>query len=257
MTNFSIFLKSFLFTSLLVLILSHQALAAKKQRNWRIGLGRMINTVYYGYETKKGDSDKTKVSANSSGQLYSTSLVLEYLFGGRKSPALFGVEFDLGTSTGQRNFTLENSNKKIGDILQKINTNYLYGGNVYFSDGGEEGFNWSVGLMTGSMAVKQTFQNGNVYDGGSDPDSDITYNTTQESSHTIPVEIVKLGLEWILETAVYRFEYFSTKQTFFGSEDAQTITSEDLGVLNSDNNRPQTETIKLQGGLGLVVQGRF
>ena len=92
-------------------------------------------------------------------------LVLEYLFGGRKSPALFGVEFDLGTSTGQRNFTLENSNKKIGDILQKINTNYLYGGNVYFSDGGEEGFNWSVGLMTGTMAVKQTFQNGNVYDG--------------------------------------------------------------------------------------------
>ena len=84
-----------------------------------------------------------------------------------------------------------------------------------------------------------------------------TYNTTQESSHTIPVEIVKLGLEWILETAVFRFEYFSTKQTFFGSEDAQTITSEDLGVLNSDNNRPQTETIKLQGGLGLVVQGRF
>ena len=69
MTNISIFLKSFLFTSLLVLILSHQALAAKKQRNWRIGLGRMINTVYYGYETKKGDSDKTKVSANSSGQL--------------------------------------------------------------------------------------------------------------------------------------------------------------------------------------------
>ena len=47
MTNISIFLKSFLFTSLLVLILSHQALAAKKQRNWRIGLGRMINTVYY------------------------------------------------------------------------------------------------------------------------------------------------------------------------------------------------------------------
>ena len=111
--------------------------------------------------------------------------------------------------------------------------------------------------MTGTMDVKQTFQNGNVYDGGSDPDSDITYKTSQESSHTIPVEIVKLGLEWILETAVFRFEYFSTKQTFFGSEDAQTIPSEDLGVLNSDNNRPQTETIKLQGGLGLVVQGRF
>jgi hypothetical protein len=214
----------------------------------------MINTVYYGYDTKKEDST-TKVSANNSGQLYSTSLVLEYLFGGRKSPALFGVEFDLGTSTGQRNFTIENENKKIGDVLQKLNTNFLYGGNVFFSDGGEEGFNWSIGLMTGTVSVKQTFQNGNVYDGSTDPDSTITYNSSQESSHTIPVEILKLGLEWILETAVFRFEYFSTKQTFFGNEDAHLITSEDLG--NLGNNRPQTETVKLQGGLGLIVQGRF
>ena len=129
--------------------------------------------------------------------------------------------------------------------------------NVFFSDGGEEGFNWSVGLMTGTMTVKNEFQNGDVTDDGNDEYSGWGFNNTQNSSHTIPVEIVKLGFEWILETAVFRFEYFSTKQTFFGSEDAQTITSEDLGVLNSDNNRPQTETIKLQGGLGLVVQGRF
>ena len=253
--NSSFILKFSLLISLLALAWTHHTLAAKKQRNWRIGLGRMINTVYYGYDTKKGDSDLTKVSTNSSGQLYSTSLVMEYLFGGRKSPALFGVEFDLGTSTGQRNYTLENKNKKIGDILQKLNTNFLYGGNIFFSDGGEEGFNWSLGLMTGTITVKQTFQNGNVYDGSSDPDSDITYNSTQESSHTVPVEIMKLGLEWILETAVFRFEYFSTKQTLFGSEDAHMITSEELGYLGT--NRPQTETIKLQGGLGLVVQGRF
>ena len=165
------------------------------------------------------------------------------------------MEFDLGTSTGQRNYTLENENKKIGDVLQKLNTNFLYGGNVFFSDGGEEGFNWSIGLMTGTITVKQTFQNGNIYDGSTDPDSTITYNSSQESSHTIPVEIMKLGLEWILETAVFRFEYFSTKQTFFGSEDAHLITSEDLGNLGT--NRPQTETVKLQGGLGLIVQGRF
>ena len=142
--NSSFILKFSLLISLLALASTHHALAAKKQRNWRIGLGRMINTVYYGYDTKKGDSDLTKVSTNSSGQLYSTSLVMEYLFGGRKSPALFGVEFDLGTSTGQRNYTLENKNKKIGDILQKLNTNFLYGGNIFFSDGGEEGFNWTL-----------------------------------------------------------------------------------------------------------------
>ena len=107
------------------------------------------------------------------------------------------------------------------------------------------------------MTVKNEFQNGDVSDDGNDEYTSWGFEKKQESSHTIPVEIVKLGFEWILESAVFRFEYFSTKQTFFGSEDAQTITSEDLGVLNSDNNRPQTETIKLQGGLGLVVQGRF
>ena len=255
MTNFSIFLKSFLFTSLLVLILSHQALAAKKQRNWRIGLGRMINTVYYGYETKNKDSSYAKIEQNSTGQVYNTVLVMEYLFGGRKSPALFGLEFDLGTSTGQRNFTLKSSKTKIGDVLQKLNTNFLYGGNVFFSDGGEEGFNWSVGLMTGTMTVKNEFQNGDVSDDGNDEYSGWGFNNTQESSHTIPVEIVKLGFEWILETAVFRFEYFSTKQTFFGQEDAQIIASDKLAGI--DDKAPQTETIKLQGGLGLVVQGRF
>ena len=162
MTNISIFLKSFLFTSLLVLILSHQALAAKKQRNWRIGLGRMINTVYYGYETKNKDSSYTKIEQNSSGQVYNTVLVMEYLFGGRKSPALFGLEIDYGTSRGQRNFTLKSNKTKIGDVLQQLNTNVLYGGNIFFSDGGEEGFNWSLGLMTGSISVKNEFQNGNI-----------------------------------------------------------------------------------------------
>ena len=92
MTNFSIFLKSFLFTSLLVLIFNHQAFAAKKQRNWRIGLGRMINTVYYGYETKNKDSSYAKIEQNSTGQVYNTVLVMEYLFGGRKSPALSNLK---------------------------------------------------------------------------------------------------------------------------------------------------------------------
>ena len=103
--------------------------------------------------------------------------------------------------------------------------------------------------------MKNEFQNGDVTDDGNDEYSGWGFNKTQESSHTIPVEIVKLGFEWILETAVFRFEYFSTKQTLFGSEDAHLITSEDLGNLGT--NRPQIETVKLKGGLGLIVQGRF
>ena len=124
----------------------------------------MINTVYYGYETKNKDSSYTKIEQNSSGQVYNTVLVMEYLFGGRKSPALFGLEIDYGTSRGQRNFTLKSNKTKIGDVLQQLNTNVLYGGNIFFSDGGEEGFNWSLGLMTGSISVKNEFQNGNISD---------------------------------------------------------------------------------------------
>ena len=59
-----------------------------------------------------------------------------------------------------------------------------------------------------------------------------------------------------MDTAVFRCEYLSTKQTFFGQEDATIISSEQLSDIEQDK-APQTETIKLQGGLGLVVQGRF
>ena len=39
-------------------------------------------------------------------------------------------------------------------------------------------------------------------------------------------------------------------------QDATVISSEQLSDIEQDK-APQTETIKLQGGLGLVVQGRF
>ena len=74
MIKFSNFLKSLMFISLLVLIFSHQALAAKKQRNWRIGLGRMINTVYYGYETKNPASSYAKIEQNNLGLNYLNDL---------------------------------------------------------------------------------------------------------------------------------------------------------------------------------------
>ena len=65
------FSESLLFTSLLVLILSYHA-CSEKQRTGRIGLGRMINIGLLWIWDKKRRFDKTKVSANSSGQLYST-----------------------------------------------------------------------------------------------------------------------------------------------------------------------------------------
>ena len=229
--------------------------AAKKQRNWRIGLGRTINTVSYGYDTKGKSSDFTEISKSDAGQFYNTTLVIEYLFGGRKSPALFGFEIDQGTSTGQRNFSLEYSKTKIGDVLQKLSIGTLYGGNIFFSDGGEEGFNWSLGLMTGSATLKTVFKNGDTLISGSS-DEGHNFETYQESTQKIPLEIVKIGLEWILETAVFRFEYISTKQTFFGTKNA-TVVSTDLGMLNSRSERMQKETIEMKGGLGLVVQGRF
>ena len=102
--------------------------AAKKKLNWRIGLGRMINTVYYGYDTQRCSKDcqsnstliTTDINKTSSGQVYSTSLVIEYLFGGKKTPALFGVGLDVGTSVGQRTailgWRLQNSTARSGMI---------------------------------------------------------------------------------------------------------------------------------------------
>ncbi len=238
--------------------------AAKKSRNWRIGLGRLITNTYYGYDTQRRSSDggdiSTDINKTSTGQIYSSSLVFEYIFGGRKSPALFGVEFDYGTSTGIRNYTFEESGSKngkttkIGDITESLSTNYLYGGNIFFSDAGEPGFNWSIGLMTGEMIVKHEFTDGGSRDDDS-TDSWTNFNSSQSSTLTVPVELMKFGVEYILETSGIRFEYFSTKQTFFGSDDAETKDSSNLGVINSV--QKQYETVKLQGGLSLVVFARF
>ena len=243
--------------------------AAKKKLNWRIGLGRMINTVYYGYNTQRCSKDcqsnstliTTDINKTSSGQVYSTSLVIEYLFGGKKTPALFGVEVDVGTSVGQRNFTLEESGSydakttKIGDVTESLNTDYLYGGNIFFSDGGEEGFNWSVGLMTGTITAQHKYSDGGARDDET-TDKWAGFNVTQVSTLTIPVEILKIGFEYILETAGIRFEYFSTKQSFFGQNDAEVKDSSKLGKINS-NRQKQYETVKLQGGIALVVYARF
>ena len=84
----------FLSTFVIYTIWCQNVFAAKKQRNWRIGLGRTINTVSYGYDTKGKSSAFTEISTSDAGQFYNTTLVIEYLFGGRKSPALFGFEIN-------------------------------------------------------------------------------------------------------------------------------------------------------------------
>ena len=198
----------------LIIIGAKQVFAAKKQLNWRIGLGRMINTVYYGFDTQRCKTDcssdstliTTDINKTSIGQVYSTSLIIEYLFGGKKTPALFGIEIDIGTSVGERNFTLSEEGSylgkttKIGDVKESLSTNYLYGGNIFFSDGGEEGFNWLVGLMTGTISVQHKFTDGGARDDET-PDKWTGFNVSQVSTLTIPVEILKIGMEYILETA--------------------------------------------------------
>ena len=48
----------FIFSTFVIsTIWCQNALAAKKQRNWRIGLGRTINTISYSYDTKGNQID--------------------------------------------------------------------------------------------------------------------------------------------------------------------------------------------------------
>ena len=83
--------------------------AAKKQRNWRFGFSRFINTVEYSYKTKRRSSDggeiDTSVEHVNKGVVYSTAVSLEYLFGKRKKSTWFGLQFDKGLSTGNRYFS--------------------------------------------------------------------------------------------------------------------------------------------------------
>ena len=239
--------------------------AAKKQRNWRFGISRYINSIEYSYKTKRRSVDggeiDTSVKHTNNGLIYSTGISLEYIFGRRKKNAWFGIQFEKGLSMGNRYFTFieeksyNEGKTKIGDIHQKLIVDYLMGINFFFPDATDENFNFSLGLLSGQISVNHKFKNGGQRDDDF-TDSWMGLNKTQTSTHVIPLNITKLGMEYVMETGGVRLDILSTSKKYFGINDLKIESSDNLGKINNLT-ESQTETISFKGAICFSIFNRF
>ncbi len=222
-----------------------------KQKKWKIGLNRLTTGVTYKYETEylenQADTTTSEISKSSSGDVSNTELMIEYIFAGR-----FGLEFNLNLTPGIRNYSFETNNEKIGDIVESVQSGFLFGSNLYFSDHSADGFKFFAGLLTGSFTVTH------VYSNGGDRPASLTseqealladnFKSSQTSSKTVPVQIIKLGMDWIRESVGFRAQFITVQAS-------ETVTSSTLG--KTEQNEKQTETVTLSGGLALGIFSHF
>lgn len=241
--------------SILILILFFSSVLqlhaqSKKHRPWKFGLHRFGTAMSYKYETKfkdaTADTEFTSVSRDSAGSIYNTELMAEYIFF-----KMIGLEINLNLSPGQRNFAFETDNEQIGNIVEEVKSVGLLGMNFYFGEH-TEGLNYYLGFMTGSFTVTHSFT-----DGGDRPANLTTaeidlkaqnFNTSQSSSIAVPVRLIKIGLDWVLERVGFNV-YYATNQA------DEIVTHGGLGETKLDQR--QTETVALTGGLTFGIFVNF
>ncbi|MBF0287985.1 MAG: hypothetical protein HQM14_09215 [SAR324 cluster bacterium] len=223
----------------------------QKQKKWKVGLNRFSSGVNYKYEAnfKENVSDTayTKISKTSAGNIANTEFMLEYIFFG-----LMGLEVNFNLTPGVRNFSFNTTNEKIGDIVEEVKSGALYGVNFYFSDHTSPGFKFFAGILTGSFLVTHTFSNGGDRPATLTTDQEAlladNFKAAQTSTITVPVQILKGGMDWIREAVGFRFQVSAIQAS-------ETKTSSGLGKTSLA--QKQTETVSLSGGATLGIFGHF
>lgn len=248
-------MRTFTFTvcAFLVLIFSAGSAQAQlaKSKKWKIGLNRLSSGVSYTYETRyKDEADETtytSLSKKSSGTISNTEFMVEYIFAG-----LLGVELNFNLTPGIRNFSFDIENEKVGDIVEEVKSGALYGANLYFTDHTSPGFKIFVGLLTGTFQVTHTYSNGGdrpaTLESAEADTKASNFKANQASSKTIPVQILKGGIDWIKDTVGFRFQLAAIQAS-------ETKTSSSLP--KTSLSQKQTETVTLSGGLTLGIFGHF
>lgn len=227
-----------------------QAQFGAKQKNWKIGLNRFSAGINYVYETQvKGSTSDAlptqKLKKTSGGAFSTTDLMIEYIFKGQ-----FGLEVDTSLSPGVRNFTFQHDlsgTTKIGDIVETDKASFLYGANFYFKDHSSDGLKLWIGLMTGEFTSQHSYSNGGDKE-DTTKDTLGKFKATQSSTVVVPAQIIRFGLDYIIETVGFRLA--------LEVMNAQAVSSA-LGKTSSPNSQKQKETVTISGGSVLGIYAHF
>lgn len=162
-----------------------QAPSRGGKSNTKIGLNRVsLSGATYTLADSTGS-----VEATNSDPLTGNELYLEYIFFGR-----IGLELGVGVTEMTRSYELESGGTNLGNVKESARS-ALVGLNLYFSDHSSPGVKTFFGLGGGVITVDHAISGGSL--GG------------QSSSQTVPVNTLKLGLDWIKENSGLRVQAFS------------------------------------------------
>lgn len=150
------------------------------QSTAKIGLVRtFVSGVKYELE-----ETASSTTASNSDAMEGNELFLEYIFFSR-----IGLELATGLTEMTRNYDLKSDGTTISSVEESARTTLL-GLNFYFSDHGSPGVKFFFGLGTGIISVSHKFSGGTL--------------GSQSSSQSVPVNVLRLGMDWITDKAGIR-----------------------------------------------------
>lgn len=156
-----------------------------RQSNTKIGLNRInLSGVTYTLTDSAGATEATNSDALEGNEVF-----LEFVFFGR-----IGLEFGVGLTEMVRNYELETGGTTISNV-EEVARPATVGLNLYFRDHASPGFKFFFGLATGLVSVSHTFRGGTLGE--------------QSSSQSVPINILKIGMDWIKDKAGFRAQVFS------------------------------------------------
>ncbi len=182
------------------------------ESSFRIGLDEVQLTG----ATYTHDTSGTKLT--NSDTMIGTQLMVEFL-----PTDFFGIEVDYAISPLQRHYQLGTNGATSNNVSEQASYT-TYGANFYMFREEKRGLHPTFGVATGQIAVSQKFEAGTL--------------GNQTTNNTVDVNILKLGLEWVLNRAGVRLQYQawsgdasnSTKLTNVRQTNSYTGSALALGV---------------------------
>ena len=167
--------------------LAQPALAQRRGSvpNVKIGLNRQLLSGY----TYSLEEDATGTSVSNADGMQGNEIFAEYIFF-----EMISLELGYGLTTLARSYDLEDSGTKISTVNESVST-VLVGSNLYFNGSSGTGLKYFLGLDTGIYTVAHDFSGG----------------TLGEETSSIPVAVntIKLGVDWLMTNAGFRFQYLN------------------------------------------------
>lgn len=158
-----------------------------RQGTIKMGMNRLMTSG----ATFSVVDDATGTTGTNTGSTTGNEIFFEYIVFGR-----LGVEGSTTLTRAVRDYQLEDSGATLLADVQDSARQLMFGLNLYLSDHEKGGLKYYFGLATGQVYVTQAISGSGTFPSGL-------------ISHQVPVNTLKLGVDWIRDRAGLRLQLIS------------------------------------------------